>query len=122
MAITPCVTERVNDGTGASALTSLLTTNDAGDARGVKRWGDTPPTVQVARGTTAEQVAEARLIVKYVNSALPRDWQLQWSDERFDAADPAARGRIRMAFAPASTWPDAGHETLGLTQIETLSR
>ncbi len=116
---------RVNDGTGASTLTSLLTMNDVGAARAVKRWGDTPPTVHVATGTTAEQVAETRLIVKYINSALPRDWQLQWSDERFDAAVPATpggtshHGRIRMVFAPASTWPDAGHETLGLTQVET---
>lgn len=116
---------RVNDGTGASTLTSLLTANDVGAARAVRRWGNTPPTVHVAPGTTAQQVAEARLIVKYINSALPRDWQLQWSDERLNAAVPAVPGRtshhgqIRMAFAPASTWPEAGHETLGLTQVET---
>ena len=110
---------RVDDGTAASTLAGLLTTNEAGAARAVKRWGDTPPTVQVATGTAAEQVAEARLIVKYINRALPRDWQLQWSDERFDAADPAAQGRIRMVFAPASTWPEAGHATLGLTQVKT---
>ena len=110
---------RVNDGTGASALTRLLTTNDVGAARAVKRWGDTPPTVHVAAGTTAEQAAEARLIVKYINSALPRDWQLKWSDDRFDAGGPAAQGRIRMVFAPASTWPEAGHETIGLTQVQT---
>ena len=116
---------RVDDGTAASTLAGLLTTNETGAARAVKRWGDTPPTVHVAPGTTAEQVAEARLIVKYINSALPRDWQLQWSDERLDATVPAVPGRtshhgqIRMAFAPAAAWPEAGHATLGLTQIES---
>ena len=109
--------ERVNDGAGVSVLTGLLTRDESG----VKRWGTAPPTVHVAPGATAEQAAETRLIVNYINDALPPDWQLQWSDGRLGApADPDRAlhdGRIRVVFAPADTWPEAGDETLGLTRI-----
>ena len=111
--------ERVNDGAGASVLTGLLTTDGAGAPSPVKRWGPVPPTVHVAAGTTAAQVAELRLVVNYLNSALPPGWQLRWSDERFDvpAGDGASLdGRIEVVFAPAGAWPEAGHETLGLTR------
>jgi len=112
--------ERVNDGTDASTLTSLLTTNDAGLAKAMKRWGNEPPTVHVhvGPGTGPELVAETELIVKYINSALPLDWQLQYSNEGLSVPIAADRGKIQVVFAPADTWPSAGHATLGLTQVQ----
>lgn len=112
--------EQVNDGKDAGALTRLLTRDEAGAPRPVKRWG-APPTIHAAPGTTAEQAAEVRLIVKYINSALPPDWQLRWSDERREApADPRRvfhDDRIQVVFAPAGAWPEAGDTTLGLTRF-----
>ena len=112
----------VSDGAGGAELARLLTSDEDGNTVRFQRWGS-PPVVHVAPGTSAELAANTRLIVNYMNSALPHDWQVTWSDERLAASGQT--GKIVVSFAPAEEWQDAGygaHPTvLGVAAWRTLN-
>ena len=105
---------RITNGIDRSALASYL----AADARltgGVlQRFGDTPPVVRVARGTSDEHFWDVQTAVMLINDSLPRHWQLQLSDD--DAFAPIransepTEGEILIVFAPRARWAVSGCE------------
>ena len=70
----------------------------------IRRWGDSPPTVHVAHGTSVEHIAEAETAVRLINNALPQSWQLQFSSTSvpIPTKEELLRGtnNIVVAFAP----------------------
>ena len=69
------------------------------------RFGATPPTVWVAKGTPAELVDETVRVIQLINAALPRQWQLQFSQEPgLAGAFGVADGEILVEFAAQEDW------------------
>ena len=69
------------------------------------RFGATPPTVWVAKGTPAELVDETVRVIQLINTALPRQWQLQFSQEPgLAGAFGVADGEILVEFAAQEDW------------------
>ena len=72
----------------------------------VFRFAEVPPTIRVAESTPAELVDETVRVIQAINAALPRDWQLQFSQEPALAVTPApSDGEILVNFAPQANWP-----------------
>ena len=95
---------RIRDGISASELLRYLRA-DAGDKGRVLRWGDTPPTVRMAEGSTWKDVSDTLNAVRIINSALPPDWQLRFDDTRAARAERPNPGYIDVAFVPREDWP-----------------
>lgn len=94
---------RVHNGVGREKLASYLE-QDAREAGGrLRRFGDDPPVVKPAPGTSYWQWVEVRTAVQWINASLPDDWQLRVSD---DPASRAAEGEIAITFAARERWPE----------------
>ena len=96
---------RVND------LVSYLQTDAADVPTGfnpqgfIRRFGDTPPTVQIAAGATPAQIEETILAVEIINAALPQDWQLEVIGDPGQASIYRPEdGTILVEFAPWNVW------------------
>ena len=94
---------RIRDGISASELLRYLRA-DAGDKGRVLRWGDAPPTVRMAEGSTWKDVSDTLNAVRIINSALPPDWQLRFDDTRAARAERPNPGYIDVAFVPREDW------------------
>ena len=70
------------------------------------RFAADPPLVRVAEGTPPDLLDEAVRVVQLLNMALPRDWQIGFSDEPDPpgTADPGP-SEIIIAFAAQEDWP-----------------
>ena len=93
----------------------------------VARFGSMPPTVRVAQGATPAMVDETVRAVQLINAALPRDWQLRFTD----TPGPAGifrgdDGEILVEFAAHRDWaaPDKPppDEAVGLARWWSESR
>ena len=118
----------VRDGVGAAAVIEYLEadaasfgTSDENDMDDqllgnglLLRFGQTPPTVRVVQGTSAELLDETVRVVQAINAALPRDWQLGFSEEAapLDSTDPSD-GEILVAFARQADWPAGAAPPVG---------
>ena len=90
--------------TGDSLLTEGL----------IFRFAATPPTVRVAYETPPELLDETVRVVQAINAALPRDWQLDFTEARAPT-EPAALGdgEILVTFAPQADWPPDAMPPMG---------
>ncbi len=87
----------MNDGTSKSRLVDYLVA-DTNDRQGaVVRWQN-PPTVRMEQGSSSDQEAGVRMAVRILNSALPFDWQIRFSDQRAGSFN-YSRGDIIVSFA-----------------------
>ena len=79
---------RLRDGVSRNELVSYLMADAAhNNNRILNRWAQ-PPIIRVVQGTSSTQENYARSAVQLLNSALPSDWQIRFSDQR----------------APSSSW------------------
>ena len=99
---------RFRDGTSASKLLRYLRA-DASDNDGqIRRWGNTPPTVRMIEGAATEQDwFDTLMAVRLINSALPPDWQLRFSDEAVAPDGKTNPGFIEVEFTRRENWPGA---------------
>lgn len=94
---------RIRNGVGREMLVSYLE-EDARAAGGrLPRFGDAPPVVKVAPGTSDGHWSDVRLAVQQINASLPIDWQLRVSDDR---AGRSGEGEIAITFAARERWPE----------------
>ena len=63
------------------------------------RFAADPPIVRVAEGTSPELVDEAVRVVQILNMALPRDWQIGFSNE-------PGPSEVIITFAAQESWPE----------------
>ena len=109
----------VNDGVGADTLIAYLE-EDASvgeyNRRGhLQRFGNDPPTVLLASGTTAAHRDEVVRAVQLINASLPRGWQLQMSHAPAPALTDErvfVDGAILIHFLPYDEWPQATRDAL----------
>ena len=93
---------QLRNGVGREKLVSYLE-QDARQAGGrLRRFGDDPPVVKVAPGTSEWHWTDVRTAVQWINASLPNDWQLRVGD---DHATRAAEGEIAITFAAREQWP-----------------
>ena len=99
---------RIRDGVGRDVLVDYLVEDAREDGR-LERFGDTPPVVKVAFGTSEQHWQDVKLAVRMINASLPNDWQLALSDDRVPKptrnARSAEKGEVIVAFARQETWP-----------------
>lgn len=106
---------RFRNGVGRFQMFTYLSEDAAYQGGRLLRWGNEPPTVYVATGATAGQIAETRAVVGLINSALPQRWQLRFSSQPVPAAESPQNGGIVVRFSAARTWPHRHDDnTLGL--------
>ena len=100
---------RIRDGTSASELLRYLRADAGGTGGQVRRWGNTPPTVRMVEGAaTDNDWVETLMAVRLINSVLPPDWQLRFSDEAAAPDGEVDPGFIEVAFTRRENWPGAG--------------
>ena len=97
---------RLRDAQSASEVLRYLRADaDSNPNNHLRRWGDTPPTVRLVDGATADDMRDTMNAVRLLNSALPASWQLR-VDTTLAARDGALNpGFIEVAFDPRETWP-----------------
>ena len=97
---------RLRDGVSASELIRYLRTDARFNDGLVRRWGNTPPTVRMVEGVATEQDwFETLMAVRLINSALPPDWQLRFSDEAAAPDGQINSGFIEVGFTRRENWP-----------------
>ena len=100
---------RIRDGTSASELLRYLRADAGGTGGQVRRWGNTPPTVRMIEGAaTDDDWFDTLMAVRLINSALPPDWQLRFSDEAAAPDGEVDPGFIEVAFTRRENWPESG--------------
>ena len=98
----------IDNGVGQFEMFSYLSEDAQYRGGYLYRWGDMPPTIYVAAGTTAEQIAETRATAALINSALPQRWQLRFNAIPKPAAYNPQNGEIVVEFSPKESWPATG--------------
>ncbi len=103
---------RVADGIGAAELTAYLSADAENNVLQLYpdgylyQFGDEPPIVRVAAGTTPELLDQTVRAVQLINAALPQNWQLRFSEIPLPAStERPAEGEILVEFTPRSNWP-----------------
>ena len=110
------------DGISAAALIAYLA-HEARVESMIKRFGDTPPIVRVVAGAPERMVRDAAEIVKAINSALPSNWQLRFSDDPAPGISEALEGQILIAFqdsSDTSLLPE-GQEGIAFTRTDFMA-
>ena len=102
----------LRDGVGAQQVLAyleadtLLFDNESFTEGYLRRFGEAPPTVRVAQGTTPEQLIQTVRAVQFINAALPHDWQLEFSSTPGPAGiHRPSDGDILVEFAAHEDWP-----------------
>ncbi len=96
---------RLRDGVSRNQLVSYLRADAADHNRDyVERWRS-PPTVRLAHGTSALDEQDTKNAIRLLNSALPPNWQIRFSDQRTSASVGRRPGEIVVAFEPQRNWP-----------------
>ena len=101
----------VHNGTSHARLTAYLKADANADGGQLHRFGDTPPVIRVAEGTSEDHWRQVKFAVRLLNDSLPHDWQLQIdyaSDGRvpFPTANEKPKdGEIVVTFSPYADWP-----------------
>ena len=99
---------RFRDGTSASELLRYLRADARFNDGLVRRWGNTPPTVRMLEGAATQQDWLHTLqAVQILNSVLPPDWQLRFSDEAVAPDGKTNPGFIEVGFTRRENWPGA---------------
>lgn len=104
----------VRDGIGRDTLIAYLqqdskTNTYSQNLEGfLARFGETPPTVLVAAGTTPELFGDVVRAIQLINASLPAHWQLRLS--AFPAPtglEEVPEGEIHVEFAAYRDWPSS---------------
>ena len=100
--------EKVRNGTSHSRLAAYLEADANANGGRLRRFGDTPPVIRAAEGTSEEHWDRLRGVIGLLNDSLPLDWRLLTSPDRVPV--PAANeqpkdGEIVVIFSPYDAWP-----------------
>ena len=98
--------DQVINGTPHQRLSQYLEAEAAEDGGQLRRFGNAPPVIKAADGTSDKNVRALRNVIQILNDSLPRDWQLSFSTDRALGEQEPAFGEIVVAFAPWDSWPD----------------
>ena len=80
----------------------------------IARFAATPPTVRVAEGTSPELLDETVRVVQAINAALPRDWQLGFSEVPNPSEFPGpGDGEILVTFGRQADLPPGAVPPMG---------
>lgn len=116
---------RIRDGSSASDVVDWLTQITHPEVPVLNTFAE-PPTVHVVEGSGAAFAAATLKTVAIINSVLPYERQLLFSEDRVPSprtADQVPDGRIYVELSPASSWDPSIPPSVGVTdQKDTTGR
>lgn len=97
---------RLRDGISRNELVSYGDADARDNDNKIWRWGNTPPTVRMLTGHTQRDIEETHLAVRMINSVLPYNYQIQFSNTAAESGGQINHGFIEVIFTPKRNWPD----------------